>query len=145
MNIWLKSHRSDPKREFVTVLDFLAHDEIPQRIANAKIFVFASGCETFGISLLEAMAVGVPIASSNHSSLPETLQDGGVYFDPTDPASIADSIETLLNDPVARANFSQRAKALSEAYSWQRCATQTWQFIGQVYKEYLLQTQPSKE
>lgn len=136
---------SDPKREFVTVLNFLPHDQIPQRIANAKIFVFASGCETFGISLLEAMAVGVPIASSNHSSLPETLQDGGVYFDPTDPASIADSIETLLNDPVARASFSQRAKALSEPYSWQRCATQTWQFIDQVYKEHLLQTQPSKE
>lgn len=136
---------SDPKREFVTVLDFLAHEQIPQRIANADIFVFASGCETFGISLLEAMAVGVPIASSNRSSLPETLQDGGVYFDPRDYQSIADTIEQLINDSALRERLVQRAKALAEPYSWQRCATQTWRFIGQVYRDYQLQINHSKK
>lgn len=136
---------SDPKREFVTVLDFLGHEQIPQRIANADIFVFASGCETFGISLLEAMAVGVPIASSNHSSLPETLQDGGVYFDPRDYRSIANSIETLINDPALRERLAQRAKALAEFYSWQRCATQTWSYIGQVYREYQVAKNISKK
>lgn len=135
---------SDPNREFVTVLDFLEHEQIPQRIANADIFVFASGCETFGISLLEAMAVGVPIASSNHSSLPETLQEGGVYFDPTNDQSIAASIETLINDPVLRERLAQRAKALAESYSWQRCATETWTFIGRVYRERLLKIPSSK-
>jgi glycosyltransferase involved in cell wall biosynthesis len=136
---------SDPKREFVTVLDFVAHEQIPQRIADADIFVFASGCETFGISLLEAMAVGVPIASSSQSSLPETLQDGGVYFDPRDHHSIADAIETLINKPMLRDRLVQRAKALAEPYSWQRCATQTWNFIGQVFREYQLKTNPLKK
>ena len=45
------------------------------------IFVFASSTETFGISLLEAMAVGMPIVCSDKSSLPEVLQNGGLYFD----------------------------------------------------------------
>ena len=127
---------SDPRHEFVTVLDFVPHEEIPLRIAQTNIFVFASGCETFGISLLEAMAVGVPIASSNQSSLPETLQDGGVYFDPTDDTSIADAIEQLINDPVRREHLAQQAKTLSESYSWPRCAEQTWDYIGQVYAQY---------
>jgi len=69
---------------------------------QADLFVFASSCETFGISLLEAMAVGLPIACSNKSSLPETLQDGGEYFDPEDDQSIASAVKRLILDPVSR-------------------------------------------
>ena len=50
---------------------------------KSDIFVFASNSETFGITLLEAMSQAVPIVCSNQSSLPEVLQDGGLYFDPS--------------------------------------------------------------
>jgi glycosyltransferase involved in cell wall biosynthesis len=128
---------SDPKREFVEVLEFLPHAEIPEYIADANIFVFASGCETFGISLLEAMAVGAPIASSNRSSLPETLKDGGIYFDPRDYLSIAQSIQELMDNPELRADIAKRAANLSGHYSWERCADETWRFVNQTYKEYV--------
>ena len=128
---------SDPAHEFVEVLEFLPHEEIPGRIADADIFVFASGCETFGISLLEAMAVGVPIACSNQSSLPETLQDGGEYFTPTDEVSIANALKTLISDPAKRQHVAARARMLSESYSWSRCASQTWRFIVQTYQRAL--------
>jgi glycosyltransferase involved in cell wall biosynthesis len=103
-------------------------------MTQADLFVFASSCETFGISLLEAMAVGLPIACSNKSSLPETLRDGGEYFDPEDDQSIADAIERLIMDPVSRTNFAARGRALSQDYSWKRCADQTWSYLARVHQ-----------
>lgn len=128
---------SDRDRQFVTVEEFLPHEQIPVRIAEADIFVFASGCETFGISLLEAMAIGLPIASSNKSSLPETLRDGGEYFDPEDDVSIATAIEKLINDCNLRADLSRRAKELSVVYSWSKCATETWDHIVKTYGQFV--------
>lgn len=125
---------SDPEHHFVKVLEFLPHEKIVEMMSQADIFVFASSCETFGISLLEAMAVGLPIACSNKSSLPETLQDGGEYFDPEDEDSISVAIERLIMNPVRRQEFAVRAKELSQHYSWDRCADQTWNYLAQTYQ-----------
>lgn len=127
----------DPERNFVRMQEFLPNSEIVQKIAEADIFVFASGCETFGIALLEAMSVGVPIACSKQSSLPETLQDGGEYFDPADEKSIAIALAILINQPERREYLANRAKALAAQYSWRRCAAETWSFIVSSYKRYL--------
>ena len=127
--------RTDPDRSFVQILDFVPHADIPKLIANADLFVFASSVETFGITLLEAMTIGMPIACSNRSSLPETLQDGGVYFDPQNDQSIAEAIETLIEDAPLRQRLAARAKQLAEPYSWQRCAAQTWNYIAQIFQE----------
>jgi glycosyltransferase involved in cell wall biosynthesis len=124
---------SDPGRTFVRIFEFLPQDQIVSMIAQADLFVFASSCETFGISLLEAMAIGVPIACSNSSSLPETLRDGGEYFDPRDDATIAKAIKRLIDDPQQRERFALRAKELSQAYSWRTCADQTWRYLTQTY------------
>ncbi len=132
--------QSDPERQFVEVLDFVPHSEIASWIAEADIFIFASGCETFGISLLEAMAVGIPIASSNRSSLPETLRDGGVYFDPADEVSISNALEELIVNETTRSRVSTKARALAEPYSWKRCADQTWMYIVETYRKSLEHT-----
>jgi len=120
---------TDSDRNFVTVLDFVAHHQIPELIASADIFVFASSVETFGITLLEGMTVGVPIACSSASSLPETLQDGGIYFDPKDEKSIANAVQSLIDDPLLRAQLIERSQQLALAYSWQKCSTQTWAYV----------------
>lgn len=126
----------DPDGTFVTVREFLPNDEIVGLIARADVFVFPSGCETFGIALLEAMAIGVPIACSNLSSLPETLQDGGEYFDPREEQSIAAAVEILITDPARRGQRARRAKELAAAYSWSRCAQETWTFVASSYDRY---------
>lgn len=128
---------SDPSHEFVKVVEFLPHNQIPNLIAEADIFVFASGCETFGIALLEAMAIGIPIACSNKSSMPETLKDAGEYFDPSDEISIANAIENLILNPEKRKLISFRAKRLSESFSWHRCADDTWNYLVQTYHRQL--------
>ena len=121
--------------KFVTIKDFLPNNDVAELIAETDLFVFASGCETFGIALLEAMTIGVPIACSNRSSLPETLQEGGQYFDPQDPQSIAQAIQQLATDPARRAEIAARAKTLATQYSWSRCADETWTFIARTYRE----------
>jgi glycosyltransferase involved in cell wall biosynthesis len=130
----------DPQRQFVKVIEFIPNTQIASLIANSDLFVFASGCETFGIALLEAMAVGVPIACSNRSSLPETLKDGGEYFDPQDPQSIVQAINRLVRDPQNRAQRAVRARTLAAQYSWPRCAAATWHFVVQTYRELELKT-----
>jgi len=124
---------SDPSGEFVEQLEFLPHQELPTHLAQADLFVFASSCENMPVTLLEAMAVGLPIACSNRGPMPEVLADGGVYFDPEEADSIAVAIEQIIQSPALRLTIAQRAKALSQQYSWKRCADETWAFVAEIY------------
>jgi glycosyltransferase involved in cell wall biosynthesis len=124
---------SDKGGKFVEQLDFLPQQELPNHLAQADLFIFASSCENMPITLIEAMAVGMPIACSNRGPMPEVLADGGVYFDPADAESIAGAVEQIIESPALRMTISQRAKTLSQQYNWKRCANETWAFIAETY------------
>lgn len=125
---------SDPGKSFVELIGFVPPKELPQLLASADLFVFASSCENMPNTLLEAMAVGLPIACSNRGPMPEVLADGGVYFDPEDADSIAVAVEKIINNDQLRVSIASRAKMLSERYSWARCAVETWEFVRAVAK-----------
>jgi len=124
---------SDPRGEFVKQVGFIPHKELPVYLANADLFVFASICENMPITLIEAMSVGLPIASSDRGPMSEVLEDGGIYFDPEEDKSIADSVEKIITESTLRSSISQRAKILSTQYLWSRCANETWAFIADTY------------
>ena len=126
---------TDPQGQFVRQHPFVPHSALLGHLSSADVFIFASGCEAFGITFLEAMAIGLPIASSNRSSIPETLQDGGLYFDPENPGEIAASVEKIIRDPVLRGQLAHRASQLAKQYSWERCSKETWGFIVDTYKK----------
>lgn len=128
---------SDPEGDFVRQLDFLPHQELPSKLAQADIFVFASSCENMPVTLIEGMAVGLPIASSNRGPMPEVLEDGGVYFNPEDSSSIANAIEKIICDPILRNDISKRSLELSKKYSWSRCSYETFKFISEIYQRNL--------
>lgn len=125
---------TDPAGGFIQCRESVPHAEIPSILARADLFVFASSCENMPVTLLEAMAMGLPIASSNRGPMPEVLGDAGVYFDPEDAGSIADAVERIVTDRTLRATIAERAKNSSEQYSWSRCADETWAFIADTYK-----------
>ncbi len=125
---------SDPGREFVTQREFVPQQTLPGLLEAADLFVFASSCENMPNTLVEAMAAGLPIASSNRGPMPEVLEDGGVFFDPEDPNSIAAAIEDLITNSGKRTRLAARAKELSRQYSWARCARETFSFIAQTAK-----------
>jgi len=122
---------SDPNGIFVTLHEFVPQHILPEFLARADIFVFASSCENMPNTLVEAMAAGLPIACSDRGPMPEVLDDGGVYFDPEDPDSIADALVNLMTDSGKRGHLAARAQELSYKYSWPRCAKETFSFIAE--------------
>ncbi len=125
--------RSDPNGEFVTVIGFVPPASLPALLSEADVFVFASSCENMPNTLVEGMAGGFPIACSNRGPMPEVLGNGGVYFDPENAVSIADAIQRLVENRELRSSMAARAAALSEAYSWERCAAETWRFTRETH------------
>lgn len=104
---------------------------------QADLCVYASSCETFGISLLEAMSSGLPIACSNKGPMPELLKDGGIYFNPESVASIRFALQTLLDDVEYRSKLAKKAYDYSHAYSWEKCANQTFSFLAHCLETHL--------
>lgn len=126
------------KGDFVKRIEFVAHGEIPALLSESDLFVFASSCENMPVTLIEGMAVGLPIACSDRGPMPEVLDNGGVYFDPEDYRSIADAIEKILCSSNLRSSISQQAKSLSLQYNWKHCSDDTFEYISEVYKELYL-------
>lgn len=123
-------------RDAVAFLGPVAHRDLPALHARADAFVFASTCENMPNILIEAMAAGLPIACSQSAPMPDILQDGGVYFDAEDAASIADALRSLFADPALRAAKAARAFALASAFSWTRCAADTFSLLADVARRH---------
>lgn len=122
----------DPAGDFLLHAGKVSFDEIDRIYREADAFVFASACESFPNILLEAMASGLPIASSNRGPMPEILGEHGVYFDPEDSVSIASALRQLYGDPGLRRALASASQARALEYSWERCATETFSFLRQV-------------
>ncbi len=125
---------TDPKGIFIKQESFARHDDIPKFIENADAFIFASSCENMPNTLLEAMAGGLPIASSDRGPMPEILKDGGIYFNPEQPETISFAIEKIITDAALRETIMNRARELANQYSWTRCSAETWDFLSKVAK-----------
>lgn len=126
----------DPERRFVHYRGPVPYEALPALYRESDLCVFASTCENLPNILLEAMGSAIPIACSDRSPMPEVVQDGGVLFDPESTISIAGAIEKLALDPTLRADCAQRARALAEPYSWQRCSDDTLAFLAEVAGRY---------
>jgi glycosyltransferase involved in cell wall biosynthesis len=123
----------DINGEFVKLVEAVPHEAIPSILGDTDIFIFASSCENMPNTLVEAMASGLPIACSLRGPMPEVLKDAGVYFDPEDPASIEIALTALLSSQADRYKFAGKAKAISEQFSWKRCAAETWGYLKEVH------------
>lgn len=127
--------RIDPHQSFLKLLGPVPFEQLHALYAEADAFVFASSCENLPNILIEAMASGLPILSSNRGPMPEVLGDAGWYFDPYSETSIADAIVAAIDDPESRQQRAMRAFEAAKQYSWARCASDTFDFIARVAGE----------
>jgi glycosyltransferase involved in cell wall biosynthesis len=136
--------RVDPNEQFISYRGSAPYEKLQELNAAADIGVFASSCETFGLILLEAMAAGLPVACSNRSAMPEILGNAGIYFDPERPEEIASAIRDLISSPALRTEKARAAFERAQAFSWVRCADETFRFLAQVAHSHALHDPMSK-
>jgi glycosyltransferase involved in cell wall biosynthesis len=125
-------NRLDPNRSWVRYHGAVPYEKLDVLYAEVDLGIWASTCETFGLILLETMASGLPIACSNKAPMSEVLGDAGVYFDSEQPNDIARALRELIAAPQLRTELAYAAYKRSHQFSWQRCATQTFEFLASV-------------
>ena len=118
----------------VRFIGFVDDADLPTLYSGAELFVFPSLYEGFGLPLLEAMACGVPVISSNASSLPEVGQDTAVYLSPHDPQVWTQKMIDLLENEDERAELSQRGLTHISRFSWQKTAVQLLEIYSQIVR-----------
>lgn len=128
--------RVDPESRTIRYWGAVPYHELHARYAAADLCVFASSCENMPNILLEGMASGLPLACSNRGPMPEMLGDAGVYFDPEHPDQITAALRKLIADPDLRARCANRAYVKAQNYSWEHCASETFDFLRRVTQEY---------
>jgi glycosyltransferase involved in cell wall biosynthesis len=112
---------------------YIEDADLPALLSGATAFVFPSLYEGFGIPVLEAGACGVPVITSNTSSLPEVAGDpaagpgqaAALLVDPHDVDAIAEAMTRLVTDEALRAELSRRGLANVQRFSWEKCARET--------------------
>ena len=131
---WMRNaiQRNDSEREFIFVHGSLSYEETVEWYRKVDMFVFPSTCETFGISLLEAMTAGLSIASSDRGPMPEVLKDAGLYFNPESVTSIKNCLRYMIENPNLRQCLGAKAKQYSQTYSWKKCANETFGFLRRI-------------
>ncbi len=112
----------------------ISYTELQKEYGQANGFIFGSSCESFGMILTEAMAMGLPIACSSLSSLPETGGDGVLYFNPLEQSSIEAVILDLFSNQELSKNLSARAVKRATEFTWESTSHKTWEFISEVAK-----------
>lgn len=114
------------------LLGYVEDALIPALFAGAATFCYPSRYEGFGLPALEAMACGVPVVTSNQTSLPEVVGPAGMMVDPDDVDAMRESLQRLLEDRAYAAALGQLGLARAKSFSWERCAIETFSVYKQV-------------
>lgn len=118
----------DDEKKRIRWLGFLPRQTLATVIAGARGVVFPSLYEGFGLPVLEAMALGTPVITSNTSSLPEVAGDAALLVDPLDPRAISHAILALDSDDAAVGDLARAGLAQAERFSAQAYRTRLAQF-----------------
>ncbi|MGE3152405.1 MAG: glycosyltransferase family 4 protein [Nitrospiraceae bacterium] len=111
------------------------HDEhLPMVYSGADLFVLPSLAEGFGLPALEAMACGTAVVVSNHTSLPEVVGTAGALCDPTDPGSLAATLERVLEDRSLREDLGRRGIERARRFTPDRTTGQVLHIIERAAK-----------
>jgi glycosyltransferase involved in cell wall biosynthesis len=96
--------------------------------------VYPSFYEGFGLPILEAMACGTPVITTNSSSIPEVVGDAAIMVDPHDPDGLADAMDEVLSKEELRFELRRKGLERARSFSWEKTARQTLNVYNEVAK-----------
>jgi glycosyltransferase involved in cell wall biosynthesis len=121
----------------VHYLGEVPYERLPALYQQASLYVLPSQLETFGLTLVEAMASGVPIAASSTSSIPEIAGEAAVYFDPLNIDDIAKTMRSVLQNQSLSRKLIEVGRERALGFSWENAAQQMLLLFESVYQERL--------
>ena len=119
----------------VLFTDYIPLEELPAVYSLAEIFCYPSFYEGFGLPVLEAMACGTPVVTSDITSLPEVAGDSALLADPASPEEIAEGLLTLAQNENLRENLSEKGKLRAKEFLWEKAAAATLEIYEMIYRQ----------
>ena len=116
---------TSPFRDDIILTGFVEDDDLPVFYNAADVFVFPTLFEGFGLPVVEAMACGTPVITTNVSCLPDVSGGAAMLVDPNDPEAFATAMTSVLSDETVAQQMAERGLAHSAGYSWERTARET--------------------
>lgn len=118
----------------ISFCGYVPNRELPAIYSMARLFLYPSLRESFGIPILESMACSVPVVTSNTSSMPEVAGDAALLVDPFNPESIAEGILKVLISDSLRAELIEKGLRRSREFTWRNNAEKTLKLYENVLK-----------
>lgn len=124
--------RMEQLREIgLVALGRVEREKLVRVFQGARVFVYPSLYEGFGLPPAEAMACGVPTVVSDASSLPEVVGEAGIKVEPGDSGGLADAIERILTNPELAADLAGRGLERVRHFRWERAAAEMEEVFGE--------------
>lgn len=114
---------------------FMPREHVPVLYRNAMIYAFPSLFEGFGLPMIEAMANGTPVVSSDRTSLPEIGGDAAIYFDPQNIEQMAHALYLVATQPNLREEMARRGRERARHFTWERAADAYMQLFLRVRQQ----------
>lgn len=118
--------------ESVKFLGYVPDENLPSLLNGSIALLFPSLFEGFGLPILEAMACGTPVLTSNISSMPEIADKAAILVDPYSEKEIAQGISKLFTDQKLRNKLENMGIAQSKKFSWEKCAQETLEVLNKL-------------
>ena len=128
---WLERIARPPLAGHVRYIGYVERSQRRELYVGARVLVQPSFEEGFGITVLEAMSLGVPVVAAARGSLPEVAGDAAVFVDPDEPGDIARGIDLVLHDEGVAAECAAKGLARARAFSWRTTARRVYETYGQ--------------
>ena len=114
------------------VNDYVVNTDLPAIYSQADVFLYPSLRESFGIPMLEAMRCGVPVITSNTSSMPEVSGNAALIIDPFKPDEIVDAMKKIMTDQQLRNNLIEKGLEQSAKFSWRNMAHEVLELYNSI-------------
>lgn len=126
-----KTLESSPYRDKI-ITKQVKREELPEYIGSAEAMFYVSLFEGFGIPILEGFEAGIPVVTSNLSSMPEVAEDAAILVDPRSPKSIAGAMKDLSIDDELKKSLIQKGFERLKYFSWDISAKKTYKIMKEV-------------